>query len=298
MGLRELLGNVIVEKDGKRVINDNCVPLDYSKADKTLKKLERLDLGSEGDLGIYKNLTQEKLGTDPDRMLEAKRRSYLRNGQEELEAYTEKHFNHLVEKEIPEQIQFRLGYLYCPRGDIKGEGNKKYNSVRKIVADARDKNKRIKENSQEYIAELVEGKASWMKDYLLRYPDEIIKASSEGAQRNAEIAIRAYGGTTEFLKDTKENVKIWMVKLGEEISELEKTIQTKLEPLENKKKRELSAMEKAKLIPGEHTKLLKLFGEYKDARDSYTKLIEDTQFYALGAIEERLNPRNSRQSPN
>jgi len=258
--------------------------------------IRRLDLGSEKDMIIYEGLIKEKLGTDPEGVLEDDRESYLLGGQKDLGAYTEKHFNQLVEEELPEQIHFDLGYLHCPGGKIKGEENKEYEGVRKVVVSARDVVKRIKENRQGYIAERIKGKALWMKEYLLRYPDKIIKRALDGAQKNAEIAIRAYGGATKFLKDTKEKTHLQMVKLEEKISELEKVIQVKLEPVENRKKGELSAMEKARLIPEEHAELLKLSREYKDARDVYTGLIQNVQFYALKAIEEKQNSQNP-QSP-
>jgi len=291
MTLDEILGNLTVEKDGKREINDKYIPELIVSAGDSLSELEKADIETGEGLAVYEKITGDNSAQYSPEELNFKKGIRLKGGREDLGGYVNRHFDNLID-ELEEPIQVNLAYTYCPTKDITSDEATEFNQARKIISDAREKLQKIKENPEAYLTEEIKNESPLMARYLSRYAKEFLEFEESEAQRKAVLSIQGYNAA-KFLKDVKKQSDTQPGKLHEKKSAIEKDMKTKIEKVMRKNEgKPITPRERAELLSDEYVKMKKLSEEHSDM-EMYSKFTQDVASYAINTIKEKIKKANS-----
>jgi hypothetical protein len=283
MALDDILGNLSVEEEGKRVVNPNYDAGQFIGAVDGLAKLKDVDVSSVEGLKAYAALT----GDDPSRYSanEAEQRKGQRynGGQGDLSAYVEKHVSKLL-KEVGDEARVGLAFKYCPEGESVS-GDDAYVETQGRIARAKVTMDAIKNNPKKYLTEELEGETPLMISYIMRDVDAFLDLRMREAQRSGVLSIGKYGAE-KFLESTRRYLAGQRDTLQEEVSGIEKNVAAKIDAAEKGKGNILTSEEMAMVISDDRKAMEEAHKKYSDAQ-AYSGFVQEVSGNAIAEIKRK-----------
>jgi hypothetical protein len=258
MTLESTLKNLVVEKEGKRVVKMTYAPRSFYDFAKGLNELGEIDSSTSEGLKDYRRLTGEDPKVYSLEEVDLRRKAWVSGGNGDLSRYISAHFNDLV-GELNEPTQVNLAVDYCP---TKESRNENYESARKVVSKSRETLEAIKRDPMGFLNR--NAGSPTMAYYLQAFAGEYIDLKQREAKVSSSLAVRHYG-PTDFLRTSKAIIDRQYKELDKKKSELQERMAKKVDEESVKIGRHLSATEEVSLIGDLRTELSRLPERYPDA---------------------------------